>query len=183
MCDTDYSHHSGHGGDLPAAFGIAGAFFLGLLAIIKAAWWLTSRIAAPLVAVLAVAAWRWSTGALMLPDRPRATPPLFNRRVRAAGRNLLTALIVGTLVNPLATAVVTVTVVAAGIATVVTVRTRAARRHRPRRVRVAQGVPVRSPNMRGPNMRRPMAQPAITDAREDLTWTEQTVRDAAGRAA
>src|SRR4051812_42207669 len=119
MCDTDYSHHSGSGGDLPAAFGIAGAFLFGLLALIKATWWLTSRVGAPLIAVVAVAAYRWSTGALMPPGRPRTAPPLFTRRVRVAGRNLLTGLIAGTLVNPLATAVVTVTVVAAGIATVV----------------------------------------------------------------
>jgi hypothetical protein len=175
MCDTDRTHH---GGDLPAAFSFIGAFLLGLLALIKATWWLASRVVAPLVAVLAVGAWRWSTGALMLPDRPRTTGPLFTRRVRAAGRNLLTLLICGALVAPVLTSVVTATVATGGVAAVVAVRTRAARRARPRRVRATTG-----PRWRAPHMRRTVARYALTDQRSDLTWTEQSVRDASGRAA
>jgi hypothetical protein len=182
MCETDYAHHHDHGGggldDLPIVFSVIGWFFLGLFALLRAAWWIIRHLAAPLTAAVAVATWRWTTGALLLPERHRAGAPLFRRHVRAVGRNLLTLALAGSIVAPLATAITTVAVVTAAITTVIVVRTRTARRGRPRPVHAATGIPVR-----GPAMRRDPAQLAITDTRTDVTWTEQSVRDAAGRVA
>lgn len=174
MCDTDYTHtHHGHDSDISPA----GTFFLGLVVLIKAAWWLLSRVVAPLVVLLAIVSWRWSSGAIMLPDRPRRRP-LFTRSVRAAGRDLLTLALAGAILAPTATAIITVTLITAGITTVTTIRVRAARRRGPRRVKTVTGTPVR-----GPRIRHDPAQPALTKRRSDLTWTEQSVHDAAGRVA
>jgi hypothetical protein len=155
---------------------VAAAFIVGLVAIVKAAWWTTRHILAPLAAVLAVLAWRWTTAAPLLPDHQTTRPPVVTRGVRAAAHNLVTVLVVGTLLDPLATAISAIAVISAAIVTVVAVRWRAARRRRPRRVRVQLGTRVAT------TAARPSGTWQAITAQRGTTWTEQTVRDA-GRAA
>jgi hypothetical protein len=169
MCYSCNCNHStaSSGGD-----GVFVALILGVVAIVKAAWWLTTRIAVPLAALTSVMAYRWTTGLPLLPDRTHKTPPMFNRGVRAAGRDVVTAIVIGTLLNPLLTALVTVTIVGSAVTTVAVVRLRADRARKPRRVTVTTGAPTR--------LRRPRY--ALTAERADTTWTEHSVRET-GRAA
>jgi hypothetical protein len=98
-------------------------------------WWLTRRVAAPTLLVAGVTAWRWFTGAAMLPDMPRLARPQWLARLRwsqwprwqrAVTRTVLTAVVVAAWIAPLAT-ILTVAAVATGTTfAAVVVRRRAA---------------------------------------------------------
>jgi hypothetical protein len=153
--------------------GVVAAFFYGIAAILRATWWLLIHAIGPGLLVLAVAGWRWTTGAPQRTSRP-GRARLLTRPLRAALQNVVTLLAVGILVNPAATvAAFTVVAVLAG-GTVIGLRWRAKRRTGPRRVKVTIGRPVPS------RAASPVA--AITDTAEGTTWTEHQV-NAARRAA
>lgn len=92
-------------------------------------WWIARRVAAPTLLVTSVAAWRWFTGAALLPDMPRLTRPHWLARLRwsqwprwqrAVTRTVLTGLLAAAWIAPLATiltvgAAATATAVAAAI--------------------------------------------------------------------
>jgi hypothetical protein len=158
----------------PTGDSVIVSLIAGIVAIIRAAWWLAGNVAAPLLAFVGMVAYRWTSGALMLPNRHRTEPPLFTRAVRATLRNVVTVDVIGGLINPFWTGIVTFTVVAAIVATAATIRIRAARRRRPRRVKVTAGAPIRTSTRR--------ATVALTAERSDITWTEQSLRHD-GRAA
>jgi hypothetical protein len=151
------------------------AFFLGLAALAKAAWWTLTNLAVPVLLALAVLGYRWTTGAILLPDREPARPPTFTRGVRATLRNLATLTAAGTVIDPLATAIIIWTLTAGAAGAVITVRTRATRRRRPRTVTATTGTPVPATGPRRPRR-------AIATGPAAVTWTEQTLRDT-GRAA
>jgi membrane protein implicated in regulation of membrane protease activity len=165
MCTNDI--HTTHGGDGVAEDVIVG-LLLGVAAMVKAAWWLTIHVAAPLVGIAAVLAYRWTTG-LPLRERDNSRPEVFNRRVRVAGRNLLTVILVGEVVWPAVTTIATLTAAALSVGAAAIARHRAQRRQGPRRVKASTGTPSRTTARR--------ARYAITDHRSDTTWTEHTIRD------